>query len=314
MEAEALALAKQVTKVSLSPEARQMVSEQTQDDDPVSDEDHLLLTDLNMRILKALFAKLTGRKMGHSNSSVVEPQAALVEAPAAGETQAAPAAEGWGVRYERHETTQESETSQFSAQGVVLTADGQQIAIAIDLNMSRSFTSTLDESFRAGDALKDPLVINFAGTAAQLTQDTFSFDIDADGSQDQISFVAPGSGFLALDANNDGTVNNGSELFGAQSGNGFSELAAYDTDNNGWIDEQDAVYSHLRIWAKTAAGEDQLLTLTEKGIGALYLGNVATPFSIKDSSNELQGQVRSTGIFLQEAGGVGTIQQLDLVA
>jgi hypothetical protein len=35
---------------------------------------------------------------------------------------------------------------------------------------------------------------------------------------------------------------------------------------------------------------------------------------MKDSSNELQGQVRSTGIFLREQGGAGTLQQLDLVA
>jgi len=182
------------------------------------------------------------------------------------------------------------------------------------LNLSRSFTSTLDESFRAGEALKDPLVVNFDGPAAQLTRDTFRFDIDADGSEDQISFVAPGSGFLALDADNDGRINSGSELFGALSGDGFADLAAYDQDANGWIDENDEVYSRLRIWAKTSSGEDQLLALGEKGIGALYLGRVESPFAIKGSDNELLGQVRSTGIFLREDGGAGTVQQLDLVA
>lgn len=181
------------------------------------------------------------------------------------------------------------------------------------LNMSCSFTSALVESFRAGDALKDPLVINFDGTAVQLTQNKFSFDIDTDGSKEQIPFVAPGSGFLALDTNNDGAINNGTELFGALSGDGLAELAAYDGDKNRWIDENDAVYSRLRIWAKTATGENQLLALGDKGIGALFLGRVDTPFAIKDNSNALQGQVRSTGIFLREAGGAGTLLQLDLV-
>ena len=33
-----------------------------------------------------------------------------------------------------------------------------------------------------------------------------------------------GSRFLALDKNNDGIINNGSELFGTESGNGFIDL------------------------------------------------------------------------------------------
>lgn len=162
--------------------------------------------------------------------------------------------------------------------------------------------------------LKDPLAINFDGTAAQLTQETFSFDIDADGNDDQIAFVGPRSGLLALDTNSDGTINDGSELFGALSGDGFADLAAYDGDQNGWIDENDAIFSRLRIWMKTAAGENQLFALAEKGVGAIYLGRVETPFSVKDADNTLQGQVRATGLFLFEDGGVGTMQQFDLVA
>lgn len=313
MEAKAMALAEQAVKVSLSAEGRQKVAEQNQTE-PVGEEDGLL-TDLNLQILRAFFEKLTGRKMKLIDSRSVAKQAGSTEKLSAiKQNPAAQPGEGWGVRYERHETYHESETSQFKAQGVILTSDGRQIDIAVELNLSRSFNSSLDEIFRAGDALKDPLVINFGGTAAQLTQEKFSFDIDADGSKENISFVAPGSGFLTLDANNDGIVNNGSELFGALSGDGFADLAAYDRDENGWIDENDAVYSRLRIWTKTASGVDQLMALGEQGIGALNLGKVASPFAMKDSSNELQGQVRSTGIFLREQGGAGTLQQLDLVA
>jgi len=219
------------------------------------------------------------------------------------------------VRYERHEVVHESENTRFAAQGVVVTADGQHIEIGIELNMSRSFTATQDEIIQIGEvALKDPLVINFDGTAAQLTQETFSFDIDADGIDNQIAFVGTGSGFLALDANSDGAVNNGSELFGALSGDGFAELAVHDEDSNGWIDESDTIFSRLRIWVKTPSGEDRLLALGEQGVGALYLGRVETPFSVKDSNSTLQGQVRATGLYLSEEGGAGTMQQVDLVA
>jgi hypothetical protein len=180
--------------------------------------------------------------------------------------------------------------------------------------MSREFYTEQNINIRAGDALKDPLVINFSGTAAQLTQRDFSFDIDADGTEEQISFVAPGSGFLALDKNNDGQINDGSELFGTASGNGFGDLSVYDLDGNNWIDENDAVYQNLRIWTKNSEGNDQLIALGKAGVGALYLGHIETLFSVKDDENGLLGQVRETGLAIMESGQVITMQQIDLVA
>lgn len=221
---------------------------------------------------------------------------------------------GWGLEYERVEHYEEAERTSFAGAGVVHTADGQEIAVSIELTMSRTFVAHNEEHLRLGDAARqDPLVINFSGNAAQLTTDKFSFDLDADGAADRISFVKSGSGFLALDKNGDGVINNGSELFGLATGDGFAELAAYDDDGNRWIDEGDAVFDRLRIWTKDAAGGDRLLALGQVGVGAIYLDNVATQFSVNDASNQQLGQVQSTGIWLGEKGGAGTIQHLDLV-
>lgn len=136
------------------------------------------------------------------------------------------------------------------------------------------------ESLRMGDARqkKDPLVINFAGTAAQLTDTKFSFDLNADGTAEQVSFLAGGSGFLALDKSGDGKINDGSELFGPATGQGFQELAAYDDDHNQWIDENDSLYTQLCLFNKDVQGNDVLSTLKQANIGAVYLGNVTTPF------------------------------------
>ena len=101
-------------------------------------------------------------------------------------------------------------------------------------------------------------------------------------------------------------------MFGAQSGNGFADLAEYDTDGNGWIDENDTIFALLRVWTKDAQRTDSLSTLADKGVGALYLGNVASPFSIKDGDNQTQGQVPGTGLYLNEDGSTGTLQQVDL--
>lgn len=222
--------------------------------------------------------------------------------------------QGWGLEYDLHEVHYERQKMSFSASGSVKTADGREISFDLDLNMSREFLSRVDISIRAGDAvIKDPLVVNFANSTAALTDKKYSFDIDSDGTPDQISFVASGSGFLAFDINNDGTINNGLELFGPQSGNGFNELARYDDDGNGWIDENDEIYDKLRIWTKDEDGNDQLFALGVKGIGAIYLGSTATAFDLKTSSNDALGRISRSGIFLRENGTAGTIQHVDLV-
>lgn len=220
---------------------------------------------------------------------------------------------GWGMEYHSYNAHSEQEKTSFTAAGIVKTADGKEISFSAELKMSRQFMSEQRVDIKAGDALRDPLVINFDGGAAQLTDNKFYFDIDSNGTQEEMSFVKSGSGFLALDLNEDGIVNNGKELFGPDSGNGFADLGKYDSDGNQWIDENDPIYQKLRIWTKDADGKDQLFALGQKGIGAIYLGNVNTEFSIKSSDNQLQGQIRQTGIFLKENGGVGTIQHVDLV-
>lgn len=317
---QAQTLADQAAKVSLSEQAQQaaaaIATTSSAEVEGLGEEGELM-EDLNMRILRTLFEKLTGRRFRMLNFGALQSAYHANTAAQAAQAQPTePVRAGWGVDYQRREVYHESESTQFSAAGVVTTADGQQIEIGLEVNLSRSFTSINEERLQLGDAVfKDPLVLNFEGTAAQLTQDTFSFDIDADGSADQIAFVSQGSGFLALDANGDGTINDGSELFGAQSGDGFADLAAYDEDGNGWIDEGDTIFESLRIWTRNAAGEDQLLALGDKNIGALYLGNIATPFALKQTeTNEQQGQVRASGLFLFENGQVGSMQQLDLVA
>ncbi len=284
----------------------------------VIDEEQLdPMDELKQLLIKLLVEQLTGKKIKLASPSEVEDVEASAETtdvPDPNQTQSADdGRQGWGLVYDYYESHYESETTSFSAQGVVHTADGREIEISVDLNMSREFYSEQRLSLRAGDALKDPLVINFSGTAAQLTERSFSFDIDADGTSDQIAFVGSGSGFLALDKNGDGEINDGSELFGPQSGNGFADLSKYDADGNNWIDENDSIYDRLRIWSKDESGNDQLVALGQRGVGAIYLGHIDTPFLLKDAANDTLGAVRDSGIYLEEDGGVGTIQQLDLV-
>ncbi|MBQ9459463.1 MAG: hypothetical protein IJU66_05970 [Oscillospiraceae bacterium] len=107
-------------------------------------------------------------------------------------------------------------------------------------------------------------------------------------------------------------IDDGSELFGTKSGDGFADLAAYDEDGNGWIDESDSVFAKLRVWVRGSDG-DRLLDLKEANVGAIYLGSADTEFTFKDSAtNETNGVMRRTGVYLRETGEAGTISHVDL--
>lgn len=204
------------------------------------------------------------------------------------------------------------EVTSFSTAGKVQTADGRTIDFNLNLEMSREFTRTMGMDYTRKTFCVDPLVINLEGNPASFSDQTFFFDLDGDGKEEELAQLAPGSGFLALDKNHDGKINDGSELFGPQSGDGFKDLAAYDEDGNGWIDENDSVFKDLKIWTKDRFGNDRLLALGEAGVGAIYLGYASTEFSLnRAENNETQGIIRSTGIFLKESGEIGTVQHVD---
>lgn len=217
------------------------------------------------------------------------------------------------TRYANYFTYNENETMSFSAQGKVQTSDGRSIDFSMDLTLSRSFTEqTASIIDYTQPVLCDPLVINLDTASVNVTDQKFFFDLDSDGEEEEISMPDSGSGYLALDKNGDGVINNGSELFGTKSGNGFADLALYDIDKNGWIDEADEIFDKLKIWTMDSDGNQKLLGLKEAGVGALYLGSSAADFSLKDETNTTKAVIRATGMFLYEDGRTGTMQQLDL--
>ena len=55
--------------------------------------------------------------------------------------------------------------------------------------------------------------------------------------------------------------------------------------------------------------------LSEKGVGAIYLGSVSTNYSLNNSmTNNVNAVIRKTGMFLYENGQLGTIQHLDVAS
>ena len=207
------------------------------------------------------------------------------------------------------ESYRENESLDFSTIGRIQTDSGY-IDLDVNFSMSRSFV--IENNIDVHTSF-DPLIINVDGDIPALSSDTFSFDLDNDGEEDQISKLKEGNGFLAYDENEDGVINKGSELFGTVTGNGFEELRAYDRDENNWIDESDAIFDKLRVWFKNEeSSERELVGLGEIGVGAIYLNSTESEFTYKTEKNETLGELKSCSFFLNEDGTCGNISQIDL--
>ena len=267
-----------------------------------------------LMMLEALIASILEAISGEANTPVSDVQELIETDEAGGKSPP----EGFNRSREIvwtsefTETFREQESSRFASTGQIKTRDGRSLDFSLDLCMNREFECERSSSEKGKLILRDPLIINFDGKAAELSGKRFAFDLDVDGQNESFFGLAASSGYLAIDANNDGLINDGSELFGTRSGDGFADLAKLDSDGNRWLDEADSQFDRLRVWQPEAAGQDILSTLQAKGIGALYLGSTETPFTLTDQENRTLAQVRASGIYLMESGAVGSLQQVDL--
>ncbi len=130
----------------------------------------------------------------------------------------------------------------------------------------------------------DPLIIDLGGDGFAISSKAAgaNFDLDGNGFAEKINWTSS-EGILSLDLNENGTIDNGGELFGDKTllangkyaANGFEALAQYDTNNDGVIDTNDEIFSRLLVWIdKNADGistSDELKHLDELGISAIYL-------------------------------------------
>jgi len=298
-----------------SPSRQVTLSAAAQDAAAIDNAMRDVQNDPKLQLLILLIEKMTGQKVKIFDARQLRgTSSADIPASQAGNQAELPPRVGFGVDYSKVENHSESEQTTMQATGVIKTSDGKEIKFSLNLDMCHQYSETRSTRINWGDAARktDPLVMNFNGTAAQLSEQRFAFDLNSDGKNEQINVPLSGSGFLALDKNNDGKINNGNELFGPASGNGFNELAQYDSDHNGWIDENDPVFQQLKVWTKNASGSDQLNSLASLGVGAISLHSIATPFDIKTATNRLLGSIQSGSVTLNENGTVGTVQQIDL--
>jgi hypothetical protein len=130
-----------------------------------------------------------------------------------------------------------------------------------------------------------PLVFDFTGQGVQTIDLSYgvNFDLDSDGDQEATGWIGSGSGLLTLDINQNGLIDDGSELFGtstkmndgAKASNGFEALAQYDLNLDHVIDVNDEIFSKLQIWLDSNANgmtdDGELRSLEQMGIKSINL-------------------------------------------
>ena len=163
----------------------------------------------------------------------------------------------------------------------------------------------------------DPIILDLDGNGFSFSDLSTgaSFDINADGNVDQVAWNTSGDGILAMDIDDDGVIDDGSEIFtpsfaGGSFASGGEALASLDSNGDGVIDADDEAFAKLLIWqdadADGVSDEGELSSLVANGIAS-----IAAPSN--PASGEIDGQsVIGEGAFTWADGTTGTYVEVAL--
>ncbi|MCB1783825.1 MAG: calcium-binding protein [Alphaproteobacteria bacterium] len=157
------------------------------------------------------------------------------------------------------------------------------------------------------DGKASPLVLDLDGNGIDLASvdghGAVYWDIDQDSLSEASGWISGNDGLLAIDLNHDGIINDHGELFGNETTDGFSVLAAYDSNQDGVIDLNDTQFNDLIVWVDANSNgiseTNELFSLTALGISSINLNANLVDYDIAgnhithESSFTMNGQTHT---------------------
>ena len=199
----------------------------------------------------------------------------------------------------------------YQVQGVFNVND-QELSLDYNFALSSEHVSYSKIEMSAA-ALKDPIIVQFGSQGLGNIKGQKEFAINQDNTLDSLPIFSGDVGYLVYDKNQNQQADDGSELFGPKTGQGFAELAQLDSNNNGFIDVGDQQFEQLYLWQPSDDNQtEQWLSLKEANIQAISLSAISTSFDFYDQQGKVQAQLRQSSFAISEDGFGRGVHQIDV--
>ena len=177
-----------------------------------------------------------------------------------------------------------------------------EFAAGVQGSVDGYFAKNIKDLFRNAEQAKSPLVLDLDGDGVETIGLDAGIHFDHDGNRfaEMTGWAGADDGLLVLDRNGNGTIDDGSELFGDKTllsdgtyaANGFAALAELDTNQDSIINDLDAAFSQLRVWKDSnsdgVVSEGELLTLAEAGVAGIGVNYTAQNVTDSQGNAHLQ--------------------------
>ncbi|MCD8460845.1 calcium-binding protein [Xylella taiwanensis] len=187
---------------------------------------------------------------------------------------------------------------------------------------SDAFMTLLHDLFGYQRDVRDPLVLDLDGDGIETVAagKNILFDHDGDGIKHASGWIKSDDGLLVLDRNGNGHIDDGSELFGAdtllangqKATSGFEALRDLDSNGDGVFDAGDTRFTDVRVWRDLnqdgRSQTNELFTLSSLGIASIALTPTDTQRVNLNDGNFIDGR----GTYTRSDGRTGVVGNLQL--
>lgn len=134
---------------------------------------------------------------------------------------------------------------------------------------------------KADNDMTEPIVLDLDGNGFGTTNvsNGVYFDFNNDGFAEKIAWADDGDGVLVADLNNNGKIDNGTEVLTAET------LSSFDTNNDGVINSEDENFANLKIMKN----DGTVLSLADAGVESINTNITETDYT-DENENFLFGE------------------------